>query len=430
MARYMKHFKRMIRRAFLGVWSLLIVAMVFFNARLYSPSPLAQTQDQAPPELIAQLAANRVALDAGAPTRMQKLFPEGYYFSYLFHGLTWVELGMRDESYAKQAITEATWCLAYLESPEAKAPFPAQLPPDHGMFYSAWKCSLRAGIVVLQQGRDPEQAEALRQECDAIVAALNESESPFPPSYKNSIWPCDTVPAIHALSAYDHVFNENRYTEFVTSWLEQARRLLDSDTGLLPHTANKPVSRDGWIPRATSQVIMLRLLPDIDAAFARLQYIQFRKRFLTTFFGVPCVLEYPSGTSGPSDVDSGPLIFGKSLSATVFAMGVAQVYGDQSLANAIAQADETVGLPWTSNGRKRYMLGALPIGDIMVAYAQVARPWFAENEHRPSTAYHVGRFWRCWIHMLSLIVFSPVVFILWRRTRNKIDGGESPNIQN
>ena len=57
--------------------------------------------------LVAQLAANRAALEAGSPSRMQQLFPEGYYFSYLFHGLAWVELGMRDKSHTQQAIEEA-----------------------------------------------------------------------------------------------------------------------------------------------------------------------------------------------------------------------------------------------------------------------------------------------------------------------------------
>ena len=101
--------------------------------------------------LVAQLAANRSALEAGAPSQMQHLFPEGYYFSYLFDGLTWVELAMRDAAHVQQAIKAALWCLSRLDSPQGREPFPADLPPDHGMFYSAWKCSLRAGVVALQQ---------------------------------------------------------------------------------------------------------------------------------------------------------------------------------------------------------------------------------------------------------------------------------------
>ena len=83
---------------------------------------------------------------------------------------------------------------------------------------------------------------------------------------------------------------------------------------------------------------MLHFLPYINATFAREQYGIFRDSFFTTFLGAPCVLEYPSGMSGSGDIDSGPLIFGRSLSATVLMMNVAQTYGDMDFANAIGQA--------------------------------------------------------------------------------------------
>lgn len=407
-------------RTLVAVWLLVVFAVLFFNVRLYVQSPLTRDQDTIPPQLRAQLAANRAALEAGAPGQMQELFPEGYYFSYLFHGLASVELAMRDPSYTEQAIEEASWCLEKLDSPEGRAPFPAGLPPGHGMFYSAWKCSLRGGIVVVQQGKNAEQLEAWRNECDAIAAALKASTTPFLPSYEGLAWPCDTVPAIHALCAYDRVTKEARYEALVGRWLEAANKRLDPETGLLPHMTFVIDGQPAEVARATSQVIMLRLLPDIDVEFAREQYEIFRERYLTTFLGAPCALEYPSGVAGEGDVDSGPLIFGRSLSATVFTMGVAQVYGDQELADAIAQCGEVIGLPWTADGQKNYVGGLLPIGDIMVAYAQVARPWFAGQAHYPATAHSVSAAWRLPIHAVSLLVFVPVALFAWRRRRQRV----------
>lgn len=135
---------------------------------------------------------------------------------------------------------------------------------------------------------------------------------------------------------------------------------------------------------------MLRLLPDIDANLAKKQYGLFRNRFFTTFLCAPGVLEYPSGISGAGDVDSGPPIFGRSLSATILMMGVAQIYGDIDFANAIGQAGETVGLPRTSADQKFYFAGILPIGDIMVAYAHVARPWFSTEQHHPEYPFPIA----------------------------------------
>jgi len=408
-----------VKRLCFAAWLSLLAGVLFLNARLYTRSPLVADTQQAPNALLLQLTANRTALDCNAASQMQQLFPEGYYFSYLFHGLTWVELAMRDPQHSAEAIEQAEWCLAHLDSPQGKAPFPKHLPPNHGMFYSAWKCHLLAGIATLNEGKDRAQIQRLQFECDALSNAIQKSSTPFLPSYTASAWPCDSVPAIHALSTYQHLSKEARYKDVIAGWLTAAAQRVDPETGLLPHTADGKDGSKVSVARATSQVIMLRLLPDIDASFARDQYGLFRDRFFTTFLGAPCVLEYPSGISGSGDIDSGPLIFGRSLSATVLMMGVAQIYGDMDFANAIGQAGETVGLPWTSAKQKHYMAGVLPIGDTMVAYAHVARPWFSSDQHHPETEYPVAPSWRLATHCLSLVVLLPLVLPLSRRCLRK-----------
>ena len=359
-----------------------------------------------------QLNANRAAIDAGAPNQMQEYFPEGYYFCYLFHGLTWVELALRDATHTDRAITEAIDCLSHLDSDRGRAPFPAYLPPDHGMFYSAWKTSLCAGIAVLQQGSDADHLQDLRQQCDAIREAIQKAETPFLASYDGSVWPCDTLPAIHAMAAHDRLAGENRYGDFIRDWIGDVKQRLDPETGLIPHTAGLPDGRRIGGARATSQVIILRMLPDIDASMARNHYQRFRERFLTTFVGAPCVLEYPSGVTGPGDVDSGPLIAGRSIVGTVVTIALAQIYGDQSIADAIAQTGETIGLPWTVDGQKTYVAGILPVGNIIVAYAHIARPWFAKQEHVPELSCRVSIWWRLPIHAVSLAIFVPTLLRL------------------
>jgi len=408
-----------IKRFCFAAWLSLVSGVFFLNVRLYVTSPLAADTQQAPPTLLVQLNANRSALDSNAASQVQQFFPEGYYFSYLFHGLTWVELAIRDPQYTAEAIEQAEWCLAHLASPQGKAPFPKHLPPNHGMFYSAWKCHLLAGITTIKKGKGRSQIQRLRAECDSLSDAIKSSRTPFLRSYTAPAWPCDSIPAIHALSSYDRLTDEGRYEDVIANWLSAAVQRLDPETGLLPHTADAEDGTDVSVARATSQVIMLRLLPDINATFAREQYGIFRDRFFTTFLGAPCVLEYPSGMSGSGDIDSGPLIFGRSLSATVLMMGVAQTYGDMDFANAIGQAGETVGLPWTSAEQKHYVAGLLPIGNTMVAYAHVARPWFSSNQHHPEMEYPVAASWRLAIHFLSLLVLLPLVLPLSRRYLRK-----------
>ena len=397
------------------LWRGLFVLLCLANLKLYWPSPLAHDLQTTHPSWSDQLRASQAALESHAPEQMQLLFPEGYYFCYLFTGLTHIDIALRDPHHVAEAIERAQWCLSKLDSAAGKAPFPPDLPPDHGMFYSAWKAHLRAGVVMLQAGKNTTDASTLRQECDAIASALSTSETPFLPSYRQAAWPCDTVPAIHALATYDHVFGEQRYRDTIEQWLQATRERLDPETGLLPHTANVPTGDEVSVARATSQMIILRLLPDIDAAFAKQQYERFRKRYGTTFLGIPCVREYPSGVSGLGDVDSGPLIFGRSLSATVLMIGVAQIYGDRLQADAIAQTGEVVGLPWTWNQKKRYAGGLLPVGDMIVGYAYAARPWFSEGAHQPTEEAKPSPLWRWPVHILSLLCWLPFLVFRWRR---------------
>jgi hypothetical protein len=127
------------------------------------------------------------------------------YFSAPF--FCWVALAEDLLSGTQQAINESKWCIPKLDSPEGRKPFPANLPPDQGMFYSAWK--------------------------------------------HGSAWPCDTLPAVHALSASDRIFNEDRYRQLIVSWLGDVSERLDPETGLLPHTAELPIGRIVGVARAT-----------------------------------------------------------------------------------------------------------------------------------------------------------------------------------
>jgi len=418
-----------IKRLCFTLWIIAAAVVLFFNVRLYTSTPLVDDANRVPAALLGQLNSNRIALNSEAASQMQQLFPEGHYFSYLFHGLTWIELAMRNPKYSAEAIEQAEWCLTHLESKQGRAPFPKSLPPNHGMFYSAWKCHLRAGIATVGEAKDIAQMQRLREECDALSDAMKQSTTPFLLSYTASAWPCDSVPGIHALSTYDRLTGKSRYQQVITQWLSAATRRFDPETGLLPHTANGRTGTDVSVARATSQVIMLRLLPDIVANLAKNQYGLFRDRFFTTFVGAPCVLEYPSGISGAGDIDSGPLIFGLSLSATVLLMGVAQIYGDINFANAIGQAGETVGLPWTSADQKSYFAGILPIGDIMVAYAHVARPWFSTEQHHPEYPYPIATNWRWKTHCLSLLILLPLAWPLSRRwLQNSVKSEQAKSI--
>ncbi|MFC6013545.1 hypothetical protein [Nocardia lasii] len=69
------------------------VACVVGAARLLWPRP---GLDEQPGSTQRQLAFVRDALDEGSDTAAQQLFPEGYLFSNVLYGLTWVQAAHTD----------------------------------------------------------------------------------------------------------------------------------------------------------------------------------------------------------------------------------------------------------------------------------------------------------------------------------------------
>ncbi|OMC04097.1 hypothetical protein [Mycolicibacterium fortuitum] len=99
------------------------------------------------------------------------------------------------------------------------------------------------------------------------------------------------------------------------------------------------------------------------------QWQRFSERFVTTKAGLAGILEYPSGTDGDADVDSGPLIFGVSLSASAVGLAAARANGDRDLAGRLTRQVELVGVP-VGVRTTRYLFGVLPVADAFIAWAR------------------------------------------------------------
>ncbi|MGC4804384.1 hypothetical protein [Micromonospora sp. DT233] len=396
-------------RSFRRVCAVVLSGLALLGAvRLVVPA--AGGPGGAPPGVARQLAFLRAALDDGAGTDAQALFPEGWFFAHALYGLARVELGMRQPAGKRaEALREARWALARLESPAGTAPFQAALTPAYGIFWQGWTNWLRGGVLALQPAdrRDPAEAARFATASAAIGRAFDTSDSPFLPAYPGQAWPVDSTVAVASLRLHDALLPP-RFAGTVSRWLDDVRQRLDPGTGLMPHRVELVTGAPTEVARATSQTMIQRFLVDIDPAFAREQYLRFRDRFVATPLGLgPAVREYPDGVDGPGDVDSGPLLLGVSLSATVVALGAAQAQGDAALAGALANYGDLVGLPADTPRTRRYALGVLPIGDAFLAWAKTARPWVADPPPPPPAT--VAWWWR--LPLLALLL--GVGMLLW-----------------
>lgn len=385
------------------VFGIFVLLLAHFNLRLYAAVPAVTRYEHVKP----QLTHVRSALDKGLGQEMQQLFPEGYFFAYILYGLSWVNVGLQesvDSDVRFQALTEARWVYQKLSEPEGYAPFSAALDPPYGIFYQGWRNYLLTGILRLQPQPDSTELTLYQEQCAVIAAAIERSSSPFLASYPDSVWPVDMFPALVSLRGYQE-WVDGRYQPLISNWIQTVKGQAD----FIPHRT-QPFEQGA---RATSQTLILWLMPEFDQAWASETYQRFRPNFVTQRFGIPGILEYPQGAQGQGDVDSGPLIAGVSLSASAVAMGTARLNGDQSLQHALWQGSELVGLPTLWFGQKRYWLGLLPIADEFVVWSQTATLWFAKD---PQPRLFSFPFWWRWpSHGLS----SLLGFMAWRLIRPK-----------
>jgi hypothetical protein len=349
--------------------------------------------------VVKQLAFLRAEIDGGADRAAQKQFPEGYFFLNVLYGLSWVQVGLDDPSQAPEATAEVRFALDRIASTDGTAPFDVSLRPQYGIFYAGWTNWLRGGLIALGQS-DAAEREQFSSKSVEIATAFRTAETPFLAAYPDQAWPVDSVVAIASLRLYDALVAP-RFGQIARNWVTTAKTRLDPATGLLPHQATPQLSG----ARGSSQAMIQRFLVDIDPTFARTQYQLFKDKFVTGLG----VREYPKGTGGNGDVDSGPLVFGMSLSATVVAMGAARAHNDP-LGERLSRTGELVGLPVSGLKTKRYVFGALPIGDAFLAWSTSARPLVATGQ--PALGGESG-LWR----LPWLVVLWLPALLLWAGLR-------------
>ncbi|WP_018353005.1 hypothetical protein [Longispora albida] len=391
------------------------------NVRLFAPSPLEQRAEDVVAGALPRLGFLRDALAGGAAEEAQASFPEGYFFLYELYGLAWVNVGMKAPQHKARALSEARWALSHLDSEAGRAPFSAQLKPAYGVFYTGWTSWLRGGIVKLDGGPDAPERVKLAADSAALAEALAASPTPFLEAYPGQAWPVDSVVAVAGLSMVTQLGIAD-YGAITGRWLAATDERRDKETGLLPHRADAATGKGLDGPRATSQVMLLRFLTEIDQARAVRDWPVFRERFRSTVPGAPGLREYPRGADGDGDVDSGPLILGLSASASAVGLGTAVIFGDREVASELAGLAAVTGF----FVHDRYMAGLVPIGDAFMVWSLTSMPWVTgggKSETRDDGG------WRLPWQLGTALIVLPLWFWTWRVwtvRRPRTPSGEVP----
>lgn len=351
---------------------LVLIPLLYFNGRLlHTPNFKSTDHGYYNEDVYRQLAFLKEAIDNGADKEMQDYFPEGFVFLNVLYGLTWCELAenLNQESPEfREAQEEVIKTYKKLNWATTKAIFSEGMKPERGVFYSGWKNFFLARII--KGGLDGEDS-LLRSEFEnatsSIVAAYEESECQFLDSYPGLAWPADNVIAIASVAIYNQLIGQ-KHRGFLKRWKHALLKNLDKN-GLIPHQTQSGTDKVIEGARGSSQSLTLIFLKEFAPEISAEHFNKYRSLFLTSRIGLPGILEYPMGTVGNGDVDSGPVLFGVGGSASIVGMRTLAAYDDFFVSKGISNSVEAFGVPYSLCGKKKYLFGKMPMADAFIAWA-------------------------------------------------------------
>jgi hypothetical protein len=343
-----------------------------------------------------------------AGEKMQNLFPEGFLFINEMYGLAYADFMMSagispQSGLGKQAEKEINWAISEVNSENGKSNFLDILPLENGAFYKGWQSFLIGKQLQFTHKKDAQLIALFSANCEAINQAILQTDRPYLESYKGAAWPADNVICLASLSLHDRLFSP-KYQGVIANWLGRIKANLDKETGLIPHGFSL-INNKGMEVRGSSQSLILSFLPEIDPIFAQNQYKIYKNLFVQNKLGLPAVREYPIGTNGGGDVDSGPVIWDVGGSASIVGIRAARENHDYDVSKSLRNSIDAFAFSTNYFGEKKYLFGQLPVIDGFMAWSNATNLPILEQKSSTNP----------WLfHLISLLIIVPFCWWVYR----------------
>jgi hypothetical protein len=349
------------------------VVLVLCVVHARACSALPRDDRQRTREVRAQLASLRRALrEEDAAARMQEAFATGGCFLPTLYALAWANVarGSDDPEVRATARDEIAFALDAIVAPAATRPF-HDTQVERGVFWCGQRNLVLGELLSLTpaQRRAPALVDEFHARSAALAAAFDEEPIRHLDTYPGACWPADQLAALVSLGVHDSLFGTD-HARAARAWSAWTMEHLDPSTRLPAGEIRVGSGRLVQPARGCGTSWILAMLPRIDPALSRALYERYvaglgRQRLGFTTFG-----EWPHGVDGPSDADSGSILWEVGVAATGIGLAAARANGDAAAADDIYALAQTFGLPWTSRGgtEKSYLLRRLPMGDAFLAF--------------------------------------------------------------
>lgn len=358
----------------------------------YSPHVSSYRSAHGISKLARELAAVEMEVWSNPKVRFQELHklhavnPEWDFMSRTYTVLAFANMAMRDPSFHRTACKTMDAIITDTLKQEKNSSFYYFLLPyareSHWAIYPPGSIFVDGEIAIMIAARRMveeklEYKPLLEQRIRRMTAKMAESPVLVAESYPNECWIfCNTV-ALAAIRMAD-VLDGTDHSEFLASWIRIAeKKLIDPKTGLLISAFavdGRPVPC-GSGGEGSSIWMACNMLQIVDNDFAGRQYRLAKKALSAGVLGFGYALEWPRGSCGGQDVDSGPIapLLNISPSSTGLAAVGAAAFDDNDFFRGIITSIEIGGMPVRDNGQLKYCASNL-VGDAVLLYAMTEGP--------------------------------------------------------
>ena len=219
-------------------------------------------------------------------------------------------------------------------------------------------------LLSLHRALDPTSKYAALNDriTAALVRRIERSPTLLLHSYPNEVYPVDNCAVIASIGLHDR-----SHDALLQRWAERCRRdYIDRATGLLYQCVDPGTGKPADDPRGSGTALAIYFLSFSDPALSRELFQALQQHLARNCLGFGVVREYPATVkSGRGDIDSGPVLFGWSISATGFAIAGSRIHGDPVLFDRLCRTAYLFGAPCDHAGRRDYVMGG-PLGNAIM----------------------------------------------------------------
>ncbi len=208
----------------------------------------------------------------------------------------------------------------------------------------------------------------------ALVRRLAASRHGILETYPREAYPVDNAAVLGSILLHGRTTGASHSA--VTAAMLARYRLAwrDPQSGLLYQAIDPRDGQPADAARASGTALAALLLSYGERALSRELYLVTRDRCADSLLGFGYIDEYHIGSAGGAgDIDSGPLIFGASPSATGFTLASARMFGDRHQFVTLYRTAHLLGTPTSRGGRRVFVTGG-PLGNAILLAMLTARP--------------------------------------------------------